>query len=219
MEKEIDKRDLENILACPDCDLLLHHVGLARSHKALCPRCGKMLYSAKKDSLDKTLALSFSGLVLYLPANFMSLMTLDTLGLQQTASVYDGVMALYQHQYFFVALMVALTCLVFPLIKLSLLFMVSLALKLKFYPGALRLCLRWYHHLDEWGMLEVYMVGILVTIVKMYHMAHIHYDTGFFCFIGLLWVALGSSVVLDKRLFWRLIEQKTSDRQGGLRGR
>jgi uncharacterized paraquat-inducible protein A len=54
------------------------------------------------------------------------------------------------------------------------------------------------------------MVGILVTIIKMYHLAHIQYDAGFFCFIGLLWVALGSSVVLDEHLFWRLIEQKNS---------
>ncbi len=207
MDRKTDTLDLENALACPDCDLLLRRIDVARREKALCPRCGKMLYAGKKDSLDKTLALSFSGLILYLPANFMSLMTLDTLGLQQSASVYDGIIALYQHHYFFVAAMVALTALFFPLIKLSLLFLVSLALKLRMnFPG-LRLCLRLYHHLDEWGMLEVFMVGILVTVIKMNHMAHIHYDTGFFCFIGLLWVALGSSVVFDKGLFWQLFER------------
>ncbi|MBU4261214.1 MAG: paraquat-inducible protein A [Proteobacteria bacterium] len=210
MEARIDKLDLENVMACPDCDLLLQQVEVVRGQKALCPRCGHMLYSAKKDSLDKTLALSFSGLILYLPANFLPLMTLDTLGLEKSGSIYDGVISLYQHRYFFVAIMVALTSLIFPLAKLSLLFLVSLALKLKFYPRFLSLCLRYYHHLDEWGMLEVYMVGILVTIIKMYHMAHIQYDAGFFCFIGLLWVALGSSVVLDEHLFWRLIEQKNS---------
>jgi paraquat-inducible protein A len=208
MEAEIDKLDLENIMACPDCDLLLQQVGVARGQKAVCPRCWHMLYSSKKDSVDKTLALSLSGLILYLPANFMPLMTLDTLGLEKSASIYDGVTSLYQHNYFFVAVMVVLTSLVFPLIKLSLLFVVSLALKLQFFPRGLAQFMRYYHHLDEWGMLEVYMVGILVTIVKMNHIAHIQYDAGLVCFIGLLWAALGSSVVLDEHLFWRLIEQK-----------
>lgn len=210
MKAEIDEADLENVMACPDCDLLLRQIGLARGHKAVCPRCGHMLYSAKKDSVDKTLALSLAGLILYLPANFMPLMTLDTLGLEKSASIYDGVIALYQHKYVFVAIMVVLTSLVFPLIKLSLLFMVSLALKMRFFPAGLVHLMRCYHHLDEWGMLEVYMVGILVTIVKMYHMAHIQYNAGFFCFVGLLWVALGSTVVLDEHLFWRLIERKNN---------
>ena len=133
-------------------------------------------------------------------------MTLDTLGLEKSGSISQGVISLYQHDYFFVAIMVALTSLVFPLIKLTLLFLVSLSLKLGWHSRLLPLGLRSYGHLDEWGMLEVYMLGILVTIIKMYHLAHIQYDAGFFCFIALLGTALGSSVVLDEHLFWRLIE-------------
>ncbi|MBI5557823.1 MAG: paraquat-inducible protein A [Deltaproteobacteria bacterium] len=208
MQAGIWKINPENVMACPYCDLLLKKVGLERGQKAVCPRCGHLLYASKKNSVDKTLALSFSGLVFYLPANFMPLMTLDTLGIEKSASIYDGAVALYQHHYFFVAGMVVVTSLVFPLIKISILFLVSLALKLRFYPPGLPLLMRWYRHLDEWGMLEVYMVGILVTIVKMYHTAHIRYDAGFFCFIALLLVALGSSVTMDKHLFWRLIEKK-----------
>ncbi|HIE07393.1 MAG TPA: paraquat-inducible protein A, partial [Desulfarculaceae bacterium] len=68
------------------------------------------------------------------------------------------------------------------------------------------LLMRIYVHLDEWAMFEVFMIGILVTIIKMHHMAHIHYDIGLFCFVGLLAATLGSSMMMDKDEFWNLIE-------------
>ena len=173
-----------------------------------CPRCGKKLQAPKKNSIDKTLALSITALLLYPPAAFMPLMTLDTLGFEESGSIVDGVVQLYDKGYLFVSLLVLLTSLLFPLIKLSLLFVVSLSLKLKRYPDILPLLMRSFHYIDEWGMLEVYLIGILVTIIKMYHLANIHYDLGFFCFIGLLLVTLCSSTAMDEHLFWDLIERK-----------
>lgn len=163
---------------------------------------------SKKNSVDKTLAFALTGLILFVPANFMSIMTLDTLGLEQAGSIYDGIIVTYNSGYLFVSLMIALTSFAFPLVKLSLLFMISLNLKLRRYSEDLPLLMRWYRHLDEWGMLEVYMVGILVAIIKLHHMAHIHYDIGFFCFIGLLLVALCSSVTMDEHEYWQHIENK-----------
>lgn len=197
-----------DLLACPYCDLLLEKIHLEPGQKACCPRCGHTLLVPKRNSIDKTLSFALTGLTLFVPANFMSIMTLDTLGLEQAGSIYDGIIVIYTSGYFFVSCMVALTSFVFPLAKLSLLFIISLSLKLRRYPKVLPLLMRSYHHLDEWGMLEVYMVGILVAIVKLHHMGHIHYDIGFFCFIGLLFVALCASVAMDEHEFWELIETK-----------
>lgn len=192
-----------DLLACPDCDLLLEHKLIAHGQKACCPRCGHILHAPKRNSVDKTLALALAlaGLILFIPANFMPIMTLDTMGFEQAGSVFDGIQVIYDSGYFFVALMVALTSLVC-------LFYVSLHLKLKRYPLDLPLFMRWYKHLDEWGMLEVYMVGILVAIIKLHHMAHIHYNFGFICFTGLLFIALSSSVSMDEHEFWERIEER-----------
>ncbi len=198
---------LSNLLACPDCDLLLKKVDVDPGDASLCPRCGSNLDSPKQDSIDKTLALATSGLILFIPANFMSIMSLNIMGMKGSGSVYDSIIAFFDSGYFFVAMILGLTSLIFPFVKLSLLFAVSLCLKIKRYPAFLKNLMRWYHHLDEWGMLEVYMLGILISIIKLHHMAHIHYDPGFFCFIGLLIVALSSSSAMDEHLFWELIEK------------
>ena len=207
METDNTITSLTNLLACPDCDLLLKRIDVKPGDVSLCPRCGRNLDTPKHDSIDKTLALAISGLILFIPANFMSIMSLNILGMKGSGSVYDSIIAFIDSGYFFVAMIAGLTCLIFPFVKLGLLFTLSLCLKIKKYPACLKDLMRWYHHLDEWGMLEVFMLGILISIIKLHHMAHIHYDPGFFCFIGLLIVALSSSSAMDDDLFWELIEK------------
>ena len=198
--------DINQVIACPDCDLLLEKIPVATGEKLCCPRCGDTLREPKTDSINRTLALALTGLLLFPFAIFMPIMTLNTMGLENSGNIFDEVIMTWDTGYRFIALIVALTTIIFPLIKLLLLFLISLSLKFKRYHNSLRLLMRSYIHLDEWGMLEVFMIGILVTIIKMHHMATIQYDVGLFCFIGLLAAALGSSLMMDKDEFWKLIE-------------
>ncbi|MCK5681563.1 paraquat-inducible protein A [bacterium] len=198
--------DLNQIIACHGCDLLLEDIPIKPGEKLFCPRCGELLKAPKKDSVNRSLALSLTGLLLFPFAMLMQVMTLDTMGIENSGNIVDGVITTWLLDQWFVAVILALTSILFPLAKLMLLFLVTLNLKMKRYPSYLRLSLRTYIHLDEWGMLEVYMIGILVTIVKMHHMAHIHYNTGFFCFIGILVATLGASAIMDEEEIWSLIE-------------
>ncbi len=49
---------IADLLACPDCDLLFEHKHIEHGRKACCPRCGHILQTPIKNSVDKTLALS-----------------------------------------------------------------------------------------------------------------------------------------------------------------
>jgi paraquat-inducible protein A len=202
------KIDISEVIICPDCDILYSNLHVETGEMTCCYRCGHTINAPQKNSIEKTLVYSLTGLILFIPANFLPIMSLNILGTKGSGSIYESVMTFFDSGYFFVAVIIGLTSLVFPLVKLLILFSVSLCLKIKHYPPSLPLLLRWYQHLDEWGMLEVYMVGILISIIKLYHMAHIHYDPGFFCFIGLLIVAISSSTVMDEHLFWERVEKK-----------
>jgi len=197
---------VNQVLACPGCDLLLKRLPLNPGERLSCPRCDEILQAPKNDSVKNTLVLSLTGLLIFPYAIFMPIMTLDTMGIKNTGTIFDGVISTWNSGYIFVAIILALTSVVFPLIKLSLLFCICLNLELNRFPKFLPAMMRTYIHSDEWGMLEVFMIGILVTIIKMHHMANIHYDAGFFCFVALMMVALGSSVMLDKDEFWNKIE-------------
>ncbi len=198
---------------CPGCDLLLTKIQPTADSTVVCPRCGFRLHREIKQSVQKTLALAVTGLLLYLPANFYPLLTFDVLGTKATSSLYASTLSMFDQGQVFVGIIVILTGFIFPLVTLSLLFWVSAGLtrgwKARWIPDFLR----WYQHLTEWAMTDVYMIGIFITIIKMGHMAEIEYNTGFFCFIGLVIITVAAQTVVDKNLFWKLIERDQGNQE------
>ncbi len=201
--------DLSLVTACPGCDLLMPKITTPPpGTKVECPRCGAEIYRHKNNSVSRTLALGIAGLLLYLPAIFLPLMTFKTLGMSDSGNVLDSIMGFFSQGYFFAASIVLISAVIFPLMKLSLLVTISLCIKLQRFPTVLPQLFRLYIHLDEWGMVEVYLLGIMITIIKMYSTVDILYGPGFFSFIGLVLLTMGSSAVLDKTTFWRCLEEQ-----------
>lgn len=193
-------------IACQGCDLLLKKMEGGRGMKLFCPRCNTLLSQKKVNSVSKVLAISISGLIVYIPGIFLPLMTLNTMGMQQSGSVFDAFLSFYQQDYYLVTVLVFLTSIFFPLLKLSLLFSVALQLKVGLYSRSLPFLFRTAHHLDEWGMPDVYLIAILVSIIKIGSVASIHYNTGFYCFIFLVLMTRATTSALDPEEFWRRIE-------------
>lgn len=206
---------LDTLTACPDCDLLLPSPQIPEEHSGACPRCGKTLRKKTADSIVKTLSLSIAGLLLYLPAILLPLMTFKSFGFSDTANILESIVNFYLNEYYFVSLMVLLSAVVFPLVLLCCILVVSLQLHMRRYPPYLARLFRIYLHLEEWAMVEVYLLGIMITVIKMVDTSEISYHTGIFCFTGLVLITLAISTVIDKHLFWHLIEDRSE--QGRVR--
>lgn len=190
------------ITACPDCDLLLSFsMDLAR-HSLCCPRCGCPVHDRSTASIDTALALSATGLLLYFPAMLLPLMTFETLGMSESGNVLDTLISFYKNGYYFVALITLISAVLFPLLLLSLVFTVALFVRQHRYRTVLSRLFRIYVFLQEWAMVEIYLLGIMVTIVKMRHTTDIHFDQGFFCFTALVLITLGITSIVDKEQIW-----------------
>ena len=203
-----------NFIICPDCDLLLPEKTPPLGYSISCPRCGKRLRKPKKNSVLRTFVLSTTGLLIYLPAILLPLMTFKSLGFSDSANVIESIVNFYQNDYYFVSLMVFFSSLVFPLLLLTIMFCISLNLLLGHYPAYLSRFFRTYQQLEEWSMVEVYLLGIMITIVKMADSSEIVYHSGIFCFVCLVLLSLAISTSIDKEYFWRLIETKGNHKQG-----
>jgi len=193
---------------CPGCDLLLHEVQPTPGHTVICPRCQRRLHREQPNSIQRSLAIAASGMLLFLPANFLPLMSLHVLGADTSSSLFSASLSMFAQGQPFVGLIVLLTGFVFPLLTLSLLFWVSaglfLGIKTRWMPDFMR----WYQHLSEWAMTDVYLIGVFVTIIKMNHTADIDFNVGFFCFLGLVMITVAAQGSVDKPLFWKLLEGK-----------
>lgn len=195
-------------LACPDCDLVLPKVQPPKGNRTECPRCGCVLLNHCRETVSRSLALALSGLIFYFPAIFLPLLTFRKLGLSETGNILNTVVEFIDQEYFLVALIVFLSAVLFPLVKLSLLAAVSFCLKIDRHPEFLKLFFRIYNYLDSWAMVEVFLLGIMITIIKMQDSTEIYFNTGFFCFIGLVLVTMTTSLSVCKESFWMLIESK-----------
>lgn len=199
---------LNHYTACPDCDLLLHKAQAPAGYSLVCPRCSKTISRSTEASIQKVLALSIAGLLLYLPAMLLPLMTFSSFGFSGSANILESILNFYRNDYYFVALMVLLSAVIFPLILLSTIFVISWQLVRRKYPPSLRGLFKLYLHLEEWAMIEVYLIGILVTIIKMSHSSNIDYQSGIFCFSCLVMMTLAVSTIVDRDLFWHIIETR-----------
>jgi len=202
-----EQTDPQGLIACPECDLLIRQTHTGPGVKCFCPRCRCIVSHAKKDTVKRTLILSLTGLILFIPAMILPIMTLDTFGLEQSANIIQGARALFLSGFHMVGIIVMLTAVIIPLLKLLFMFYVSLAIRMGAHPKNLAFTFRVYQRMDEWGMLEICMLGILISIIKLKDLAEISYGTGLFCFAALLIITLVSSVTLDERKYWSLIQR------------
>jgi paraquat-inducible protein A len=194
------------ITACPGCDLLVLEPAVPDGHYLACGRCGKVLSKAYENSIHKVLALSFTGLLLYIPAMFLPLMTLSSLGIKEKSNVIETAHNFFLNGYYLVALIVFVTAVLVPFLKLFLPFVAACALRLGKTSKPLRSAFRFLKHLEEWGMVEVYLLGILITLIKMGDVASIDFNLGFYCFIALVLISMAATVSLDNKLFWHYLD-------------
>jgi len=194
------------LTACEGCDLLLPSSDPPPGHSSLCPRCGTTISRRSTHSITKALALSITGLLLYFPALLLPLMTFESFGFSDSANIIESILIFFHSGYYFVSFMVLISALIFPFLLLSLIFTLSLNLRLKRYPPFLSVFFKTYLKLEEWAMVEVYLLGIMITIIKMSDGADVHYHAGIFCFSVLVVISMAITTVIDQDFFWRKIE-------------
>jgi len=204
---------LNQLTACEGCDLLLSVAEALPGHAMVCPRCGTTINKRSTHSIAKTLALSITGLLLYFPALTLPLMTFESFGFSDSANIIESILIFFQNGYYFVSFMTLISALIFPFVLLALIFTLSLFLRLKQYSPFLAGIFRTYLKLEEWAMVEVYLLGIMITIIKMSDSTDIHYHAGIFCFSALVLTSMSITTVIDKKFFWEKIENRKKETQ------
>lgn len=196
---------LDELVACHECDLLMRKPHLALGEKAQCPRCGYELYAHRQNVVERSLALVIAALLLYVPANFLPIMELNLLGQASQDTVWSGVVGLFDTGMQGIAVVVFLCSMGIPLLKLLCQLAVLLSIRLNIGRSYGLLIYRIYHHMKDWGMLEVYLMGVLVAIVKLVDLAELSLGLGLTCFVSLLLVQVWLEVVMSPHQIWQAL--------------
>lgn len=200
---------MDSLIACHECDLLHQRQPLPPGGTARCVRCGAVLYRRKANSLDRVLALTAAGLVLFIVANAYPFLTFRLEAQKQETTLITGVMELYAQGMWIVAGVVFLTSILLPLLELVGMLYVLLPLKFDMRPWKLPLFFRLVRSFKPWGMMEVFMVGILVAFVKLSKMATIIPGIALYAFMLLIFVLAASAAALDPHIVWNRVDKRS----------
>jgi len=195
----------ENIVACPDCDLLQHIPAIPSGGKANCPRCGHTIASSKPDSLDRTLALAVAAAIVMIIANVMPLMGLSAVGRQASTTILGGVLKMWQNGHQITAVLVAFCTVVAPTVYIGFMLTVLLAVRQTPAPLWAGTLLRMAEFNQPWAMVEVMMLGILVALIKIADLATVIPGIGMFAVGGLIVLIAAMTVSFDPQEVWRRI--------------
>jgi paraquat-inducible protein A len=161
-------REITHIMACSQCDALQRVTPPEGDGTAVCYRCGNDVLRGRNLHAD-----ALTGIVLFLIGNFSPLLILDVQGSRILSSFFNSTMALWNQDLEMIAATVFLTSVAMPgLILLSTLFLtgcISLRQRkiLKRLPKAFEPVLRLAQAVREWSMVEVFMLGAVVSYVKI----------------------------------------------------
>ena len=195
------------LTACHECDLLLQLNITQSSARHYCPRCGMLVRRTVSHGLDKALALSTAGVILFFLANIFPFMSLNAQGQIQESTLVSGSIELFRADQPLLAGLVLLTTLIFPLLDLvGMLYVLGPLKYQRVAPGAVRLY-RYLRTLRPWGMLEIFMLGVLVALVKLGDLATVVPGIALYSFGLLIFVLAAASYASDPEWIWNHLEK------------
>ena len=197
--------DSSTLVVCHECDILQQVKRLPPGAVARCVCCGARLYGNPRGGLDVPLALVISTLVMYVVANAYPLMTLKIAGLSQGTTLSGASWALDRAGMWELGLVVLLVSVVFPGLIIGSTLYVLLALRFSLRLPRVRQVLAWISRLSPWGLLDVFMLGILVSLVKLSGMADVVLGTGLYAFTALIFLFAASAARLELHLLWQRV--------------
>lgn len=171
-----------------------------------CKRCGEHLHSRKPGGLNRTWALLFTSIILYVPANLYPIMDTVFLGDDSPSTILGGVLVLWAMGSYPIAAVIFFASVVVPLVKiLALLWLCYMVQrgqgtsplgKLKLY--------RMTEFVGRWSMIDVFVVAILAGLIRLDNLMTIYPGPAAVAFAGVVLVTMVAAMSFDSRLIWDL---------------
>jgi paraquat-inducible protein A len=192
----------DGLVACHACDGVHRIVTIPPRGRALCRRCGTLLYRNMPRSLDRAAALYVAAIILFLLANSFPFVALQYGDRIEQSLLISGGFALQRAGMGEIGLLVLLTSVVFPLLTIGGMLYLLLPLRFGVRPPWMTPVWRMVRTLSPWSLIGVFMLGLLVSVVKLQDLATIVPGVAFYAFIGLLVVSAAAAASFDPAVLW-----------------
>jgi len=206
------------MIACPECDALQQEPRrVPRGTSVRCWRCQSVLLHESRRGTDYVFSLIVTGSILFLIGNAFPLVSLEAGGNGVTTTLFGACMHLWGQDLQLVAALVLVTTILAPAFDLSAMLYLTLGVlrvdagRAFEMPPFSATLLRAVQVVRPWGMLEVFMLGALVSIVKLGQMASVVVGPALYSIGALILVLAAANSAFNPREVWSRLPVRRDD--------
>ncbi len=200
-----------DLIVCEECDAVYSKPVLREREIARCQRCGAELERDTGRQVERLLPLTVASLIMFVIANCFPIVEIELQGLTSQTTLMGAVVSLSRDGMSLVAVLVLATTILFPLVQLFVLLYLLAPGARRSDPPGFKPLLRLLQLVRPWGMVEVFLLGVLVALVKLSNMATVLPGVALWAFAALT-ILLTVVVSFNPRYLWRTLIDAEQER-------
>lgn len=198
---------MSDLIACHGCDLLVDVTNLPDGGRAACPRCSHFLTRYRADAITRALAYAVTACVCLVIANSFSFLSMSAAGLESSMTLPETALSLYRYGMWDLAILVAAFIVFVPALLLGLVLAICVPVSLGYPAPWLRSAARLLYSIQEWSMVEVFLIGVVVSLVKLAQLASVQLGLSFWAYAAFSITFTLALTTLDRFQCWQMIER------------
>ena len=176
----------QKTVTCHECALPVTLPSLEHKERALCPRCGFQLTQFYENRWDRVLAFSITALIfllLSLPYPFLSF---SASGHLNQITIIEGIEILFDKGHWLLAIIQFMAIIALPCIILMSLAYLTVLLKTGVKIRGKKQLVSLVYWLIPWSMAEVFLVGVMVSLIKLNDLADVSLGLSFYAYTAFI---------------------------------
>lgn len=191
---------------CHFCDTLHDAEPLPEGTAARCKRCDAVLYQNRPASLVRVTAFSLTAIILMVVVHAFPFLIMDAASLRKNLNITSAAVALFNEGSPILGFALALFTIITPISMATGLIYVCAPLMFGYAaPGATHVA-KWLARTEPWNMIEVFLLGVLVSLLKIAKVADVHFGIGFWAFGALMFCMAAAMAGIDRDELWDRLE-------------
>jgi paraquat-inducible protein A len=198
MSRPLAKAADHGLAACHTCGRV-SPVAIQR-----CPRCSSKLHLRKPASIESTIALMAAACALYIPSHLLPVMSAVELGQVTESTIIEGMLTFWKSRAYPIAVVIFVASILIPFLKIAALSWLCAAASGRVHPSPAALGrVYWLTELmGRWSMIDIFVVGILVSVLQLGNFMTVRPGPGALAFAGVVVLTMLAAMRFDPRLLW-----------------
>jgi paraquat-inducible protein A len=189
---------------CLGCDMVIADSTENGEDRRRCLRCDARMMPRRPGSFATTAAFGLAGLILYVPANLLPVLSITRFGFSTPYTIIGGVRDLAASGLWPLAAVVFVASIAVPALKLASLawFLAAIRLRSAWLLRQRTVLYRFLKHIGRWSNIDVFVVAIAAALMQFGFIARVEPGSGIASFAGVVLLTMIATETFDPRLMW-----------------